>query len=353
MSQYNRNNEILKSFFKKPLTLVISILFFALAVIPCIYFVSTMITSGAFDSIPLCIYSLFAVLPATAFLNLYIKGKSDSVIRRLNTPLILLYIYTVPVVLFPALLYSMFFSSSATLMWDEFLIRIFSFMFLMLGLLFIIPILILLILQFVSMIITFHSIRKSANEIYLSGKGSGFMCVTSFLFAANLFLIALYFVSKDNFFASVSFEFIIFTIESAVLFALFVCLGIWSLMYSNTILKATVPLYGTNNRSDVKVQTLADAHTARQYDSVIETTQAAPNIVSQTVFENEKSSVAIPPTYEKTDVFTLPQQDEPNPYGNGNADNKINQQEETPNHMNFQNPYENFVPQNPFFDDAP
>lgn len=353
MSQYNGNSEILKSFFKKPLTLVISILFFALAVIPCIYFIPTMITSGAFDSIPLCIYSLFAVLPATAFLNLYIKGKSDSVIKRLNAPLILLYIYTVLSVLLPFVLYAVYISLFATLMWEEVILGIFSLILLLFGLLFIIPTLILLVLQFVSTIITFHSIRKSANKIYLSGKGSGFMSLISFQFAVNIILIGIYFVSTDNFSSHINFEFVVFIIELAVLFALFLCLGMWSMMYSNTIQKATIHLYGTNNRSDIKVQTLADAHTARQYDSVTETTQTTPTVVSQTVFENEKSLVTIPTTYEKTDVFTLPQQDEPNPYGNGNADNKINMQEETPNHMNFQNPYENFVPQNPFFNDAP
>lgn len=352
MNQYNGNSEILKSFFKKPMTLVISILFFALSVVPCIYFVATMIIYSEFDLIPLCFYSLLSVLPSAAFLNLYIKGKSDKVIKRLKAPIILLYIYTVLGVLLPIILYTVLISLSETLIWGTSLFSVLAFILLALGPLIIIPTLLLLVLQFVAMIITFHSIRKSANGIFLSGKGSVFMTVTSFQFAANIVLIALYFVYADIFSTSISFESVIFTIETVLLFSVFICLGIWSFMYSNVILNTTVYLHGTNNKSNVKVQTLADTYTVEQYDFVFETTQETSNDVSQAFFEDEKSPVDIPTTYEKTDVFTLPKQDEPNPYENGNSDNKINQQEETPNHINFQNPYENFVPQNPF-DDAP
>ena len=101
MGQYNRNAEILKGFFRKPLTLVISIFYFISAIIPNIYMITKMISSGVYDSAGLCAYSLLMILPAAAFLNLFIQGRKVAPISRLHTPLMLMYIYTALSVIVP------------------------------------------------------------------------------------------------------------------------------------------------------------------------------------------------------------------------------------------------------------
>ena len=348
MNQYIRNNEILKGFLKKPLTLGISILFFIAAIVPNIYLVVKMISSGIFDSTALCVYSLLAVLPAVAFLNLFINGRNSKSNKRLNTPLILIYMYTVLSVFLPVAFFTYWMFSYA-IEKNEFAF-ILSTIFVAA---FLIPVLILLGLQFVSMLVTFHSIRKSANGIYLSRKGSVLMGVTSFVIAAAVILITMYFIDTTSYSRILNysnmFDSVMLTLESAVLLALFVCLGIWSLMYSGAIKKAAVHLYGTK-KTTVKAQTLADTQAAQQRIFTNDKAQKTNDFVPQKPFDTDINLIAEPTAYEKPDVFALPLQDEPNPYKSGNPVQKNNQQEETPDHINFQNPYENFVPQNPFND---
>lgn len=348
MNLYNRNTVILKDFFKKPLTIIISILFFAAAVIPCIYLIVKMTASGIFDSFVFCVYSMLAILPSVAFLNLFIKGRKNKEIKHLNAPLIIMYIYSILSVLLPAAFFTYVLLSCA-LDEDEFSFLIVS----TVLVLFIIPALILLILQFISTIITFHSIRKSANGIYLSGKGAVFMGVTSLLVATAVTTVTpIFFVDATSSLRTLNYADIlgiaIITLELAVLIALFVCLGIWAPMYSSTIKKAAVHLYGAGKKSAVKVQTLADVQNVQHSEIKNNFVQSTQDFVSQQTFVNKETPIIAKTNYEKPDVFSLPKQNEPNPYESGKSYHKKPKQEETPNHINFQNPYENFVPQNPF-----
>lgn len=347
MNLYNRNTAILKNFFKKPLTLIISILFFSAAVIPCIYLVVKMTASGVFDSFTLCAYSLLAVLPSVAFLNLFIQGRKRAEINRLNMPLILIYIYTIlsvfaPIAFFAYFLLYYYVKQNET----SFVLTAFSFAFL------VVPITLLLILHFVSVVITFHSIRKSANRIYLSQKGSDFMAVSSFLVAAAVTAITINLINTTSYSRILNynsiFESFMLMLESAVLIGLFICLGIWALMYSSTIKKASVHLFGAGKKSAVKVQTLADVQSVQYSKIKNDIEQSTQNFVPQQAFANEETPIIAKTNYEKPDIFALPKQNEPNPYGNSNIHYKRTKQEETPNHINFQNPYEDFVPQNPF-----
>lgn len=348
MGRYNRNTEILKGFFRKPLTLVISILYFLSAIIPNIYMITKMVSSGVYDSAGFCAYSLLMILPAAAFLNLFIQGRKASQISRLNAPLILFYIYTVLSVLAPVgfsayLVYSYAVNENELAFW------LFSALLVVL----IIPVLILIVLEFVSTLITLHSIRKSANGIYLCRKGSVFMGVTSFLAASAVILITLYFIDTSSYSRvldySSMFDSVMLLLESAVLVALFVCLGIWSLMYSGAIQKAAVYLHGTDKKYVAKALTLADAEKAKEHsDNVV--VRNPDSFVAQNPFDNHINQKAEPRVYQTTNVFSLPKQNEPNPYGNKkSAQGRSRQhQEDVPNHINFQNPYESFVPQNPF-----
>lgn len=348
MGQYNRNTEILKDFFRKPLTLVISILYFISAIIPNIFLITKMITSGVYDSAVLCAYSLLTILPAVAFLNLFVQGRKALVVNRLNAPLILMYIYTALSVLVPVG-FSVYLIFSYITEEIEFAFWLFSAVLLIL----IIPVLILLVLQFVSMLITFHSIRKSANGIYLCRKGSVFMGVIGFLTASAVILITFYFIDSTSYsrllnYSSI-FDIVMLMIESAVLVALFICLGIWSLMYSSTIQKAAVYLHGTDKKFVSKALTLADAEKAKEHsDNVV--VRNPDYFVPQNPFDNHMKPSTESRSYQAPDVFALPRQNEPNPYGNKNSaqDRNRQRQEEKPNHINYQNPYENFVPQNPF-----
>lgn len=344
MNLYNKNTEILKAFFKKPLTLVISILFFVSAVISCIYIIVQSLISGEFFGLAICVYPMLMVLPAVAFLNLFIQGRKTTEISRLNTPLILIYMYTILSIFEPLSFFTYYMLSYFTEKNE------FSFVFAGLFILiFIVPAIILLTFQFISMIITFHSIRKSANGIYLSKKGSVFMGVTSILSAAAVAVIAVDLINAteysrvlnhDNIFNSV-----ILILGAVVLFALFICLGIWALMYSSAILNASVCLYGTSIKSNVKVQTLNDTQYTPQNNNVYISEQTANGFSSETQFANSD-------VYEQPDIFSLPKQNEPNPYSQKSDFRRKDENIETTedNHINFNNPYKNFVPQNPFID---
>lgn len=332
MSLYNKNTEILKSFFKKPLTLIISILYFASALITCIYIIKQSITSNNFDFIPFCVYPLFMILPAAAFLYLFIQGRKCTEISRLNAPLILIYIYTslsvfVPIVFFTYIMLTC--ASEVNFVFLSFFLMII-----------IVPALILLTLQFISMIIVFHSIRKSVNGIYLSKKGSVFMVVTSILTVSAITIGAVELINTTSYskvlgYVSI-FESVILILGAVVAIALFVCLGIWSLMYSGTIRNASVCLYGAKKKSPTKMQSLANSQDTLQNNNV--------NIKEQitNAFVPEK----------QPDIFAMPKQNEPNPYNkNGYVQSRSEKIESSEsNHINFSNPYKNFIPQNPFTD---
>lgn len=330
MSMYNKNTEILKLFFKKPLTLVISILFFASLVSPCIYIIKQSVASSEFGVLYACAFPLLMILPAAAFFNLYIQGRKRSEIRQINISLILIYMYAILSVFLPTafLAYSMLISHLQS---NEF-----SFAFLGIFLLiFVVPAIIILSLQFVSMIIVFHSIRKSAYGIYLSKKGSVFMSVTSFLTALAIAVFAIDFIRTASYLG---------ILGAVVLIALFICLGIWSMMYSGTIRNASVRLYGT--KTNVKVQTLTDAQHTPQNNNIHLNSQPTAQIDSESQFLK-------PVSYKQTEVFALPKQNEPNPYGKKSVVQKEYKKSEATdeNHINFSNPYKNFVPQNPFNND--
>lgn len=347
MGRYNRNTEILKGFFRKPLTLVISILYSLSAIIPNIYMITKMVSSGVYDSAGFCAYSLLMILPAVAFLNLFIQGRKAAPISRLHTPLMLIYMYTVLSVSLSILCFGKYITDVFI---EENIITSISFMFLLAVIL---GFALVILLQSISEIITFHSIEKSANGIYLCRKGSVFMGVTSFLAASAVILITLYFIDTSSYSRildySSMFDSVMLLLESAVLVALFVCLGIWSLMYSGAIKKAAVYLHGTDKKYVAKALTLADAEKAKEHsDNVV--VRNPDSFVAQNPFDNHINQKAEPRVYQTTNVFSLPKQNEPNPYGNKkSAQGRSRQhQEDVPNHINFQNPYENFVPQNPF-----
>ena len=347
MGRYNRNTEILKGFFRKPLTLVISILYFLSAIIPNIYMITKMVSSGVYDSAGFCAYSLLMILPAVAFLNLFIQGRKAAPISRLHAPLMLIYMYTVLSVSLSILCFGKYITDVFI---EENIITSISFMFLLAVIL---GFALVILLQSISEIITFHSIEKSANGIYLCRKGSVFMGVTSFLAASAVILITLYFIDTSSYSRildySSMFDSVMLLLESAVLVALFVCLGIWSLMYSGAIHKAAVYLHGTDKKYVAKALTLADAEKAKEHsDNVV--VRNPDYFVAQNPFDNHINQKAEPRVYQTTNVFSLPKQNEPNPYGNKkSAQGRSRQhQEDVPNHINFQNPYENFVPQNPF-----
>lgn len=340
MGQYNKNTEILKSFFKKPLTLVISILFFSFAIISCIY----SFLSGISYPILFAVYSLLAILPADAFLNLFIQGRRSEEINRLNTPLILMYIYTalstfVP----PAFFIYLLLTDNTKDKWLAFGIAILCVIFLLA--------LVMVVLHFISVIITFHSIRKSANGIYLSRKGSVFMGITSFSFVAAVIISIMYTNITTNYslFTNYNniFDCVMLSLEIAILLIIFICLGIWSLMYSDAIQKATIRLHGTNKKSVIKAQTLADDKAVHQKGFNDNNVQGSDGVNSETLFSNECKPIVIPTTH---DPFMLPISNEPNPYDKKYSEQKSSRQDEVPNHINFQNPYENFIPKNPFDD---
>lgn len=175
------------------------------------------------------------------------------------------------------------------------------------------------------------------------------MGVTSILSAAAVAVIALDLINAteysrvlnhDNVFNSV-----ILILGAVVLFALFICLGIWALMYSSAILNASVCLYGTSIKSNVKVQTLNDTQYTPQNNNVYISEQTANGFSSETQFANSD-------VYEQPDIFSLPKQNEPNPYSQKSDFRRKDENIETTedNHINFNNPYKNFVPQNPFID---
>lgn len=345
MSQYNRNSEILKSFFRKPLTLVISILFFSFMVISCTY----SILSGIFYPTVFFFFSLFSILPAFAFLCLFIQGRRKYEINRLNTPLILICIYTVLSTFVP--------SAFFTYLMSTYFINENIYSFLQLSAVVALSILMLsamtlLILNFISAIITFHSIRKSANGIYLSRKGSVFMGVTSFAFSAVMILIIIYFfngiVLTDLLNGNHMFDCVLLILEGAVLTTLFICLGIWSLMYSITINNAAVCLHGTNKKCIIKAQTLSDALMTAQTEFAVDNIQFEADFVNKKTYGNDDSSLSAITENKKPEIFILPEQEGPNPYGNKKSVLKQDKSEETLNHINYQNPYENFTPQNPF-----
>lgn len=346
MSQYNKNTEVLKNFFKKPLTLVLSILFFVSAVIPCIYIIVKLIISGESNNLAICIYPTLMILPAVAYLNLFIQGRKITEINRLNTPLILIYMYTVLCIL-ESLSFFTYYMLSYFTEKNEF-----AFIFVGIFILIIIVPAIILTLLFISMIITFHSIRKSANGIYLLRKGSVFMSVTSFTFSAVMILIMVYFFKGIEFSDLLNynqmFDCVILMLEGAVVTTLFICLGIWALMYSSTINNAAVCLHGTNKKSVIKAQTLADTLMTTQTEFSVDKIQSAADYVNQQTFGNGDSRFPAVTENQKPEIFTLPEQDEPNPYGNKKSIRKQDKSEETLNHINYQNPYENFTPQNPF-----
>lgn len=347
MNQYIRNNEILKGFLRKPLTLVLSILFFVSAIIPCIYIIVKSMTSGEINELAICIYPLLMILPAVSFLNLFIQGRKTAEISRLNTPLILIYVYTVLSILVPISFFTYYMSMFFTEKNESAFVFVGIFI-----LIIIVPSIILITLHFISMIITFHSIRKSANGIYLSKKGSVFMGVTSIFSAAAVALFAVNLsdstgysriLKHTNFFDSG-----ILILGAFVLFALFICLGIWSMMYSSAIQNAAVYLHGTNKKSVIKAQTLADTLMTTQTELAVDNIRSGADFVNQQVLGNGDSPISAVTENQKPEVFTLPEQDEPNPYGNKKSVRKQDKSEETLNHINYQNPYENFTPQNPF-----
>lgn len=347
MGRYNRNTEILKVFFRKPLTLVISILYFLSAIIPNIYMITKMVSSGVYDSAFLCAYSLLTILPAIAFLNLFIQGRKVAPISRLHTPLMLIYMYTALSVSLSILCFGKY---NIDLIVEKDIITSISLMFLLAVIL---GFSLVILLQSISEIITLHSILKSANGIYLCRKGSVFMGATSFMTASAVIFITLYFIDTTSYSRllhySDMFDSVMLLLESAVLVALFVCLGIWSLMYSGAIQKAAVYLHVTDNKFVVKALTLADIEKTKEHsDNVV--VHNPDYFVAQNPFDNHKKTNAEPRSYQNSDVFSLPMQNEPNPYGNKkSAQGRSRQrQEDVPNHINFQNPYENFVPQNPF-----
>lgn len=338
MSQYNKNTEILKAFFRKPLTLVISILFFVSAVIPCIYIIVQSLISGEFFGLVICVYPMLMVLPAVAFLNLFIQGRKITEITRLNTPLILIYMYTLLSIFEPL----SFFTYCMLLCHTD--KNEFGFAFLGLFILiFIVPAIILLTFQFISMIITFHSIRKSANGIYLSKKGSVFMAVTSILSASAVAVIAVDLINTTSYSRVLNynniFNSIILILGAVVLFALFICLGIWSLMYSGTIKKASVNLYVSVKKPGITV--------SPQFNSLNQAQNNNPHIDNQTI-----SNTVTQNDFKQVDMFAMPKLNEPNPYAKSREvqRTKPNIPTAEDNHINYQNPYKDFIPQNPFDD---
>lgn len=348
MGQYNQNTEILKGFFRNPLTLVISIFYFISAIIPNIYMITKMVSSGVYDSAGLCAYSLLTILPAAAFLNIFIQGRKAAPISRLHTPLMLIYMYTALSVSLSILCLGKYITNVFV---EEDIITSISFMFLFAVIL---GFALVILLQSISEIITFHSIEKSANGIYLCRKGSVFMGVTSFMTASAVIFITLYFIDTTSYSRilnySSMFDSVMLLLESAVLVALFVCLGIWSLMYSRAIQKVSVYLYGTDRKSVDKALTLADAEKAEVSNDDNIVVYNPDYSVDQNPFDNHINQSTEPLVYQTPVVFALPQQDEPNPYGSKKSAHGKNsqRQEDVPNHINYQNPYENFVPQNPF-----
>ena len=345
MSQYNRNTEILKSFFRKPLTLVISILFFTFTVISCTY----SILSGIFYPTVFFFFSLLSILPAFAFLCLFIQGRRKCEINRLNAPLILICIYTVlstfvPSAFFTYLMLTYFINENINSFLQLSAVAALSILML--------PAMTLLILNFISAIITFCSIRKSANGIYLSKKGSVFMGVTSIAFSANMILIMVYFLKTIDFSTLLKenymFDCVILMLEGGVVTTLFICLGIWALMYSSAINNAAVCLHGANKKSVIKAQTLADTLMTAQTEAAVDNIYFESDFVNQKTYGNGDFAFSAVTENQKPEVFALPKQDGPNPYGNKKSIQKQDKTEETLNHINYQNPYENFTPQNPF-----
>lgn len=341
MSQYNKNLEILKSFFRKPLTLVISILFYSFAVISCIY----TFASGVSYPILIAVYFLLALLPAGAFLSLFIQGRKSTEINQLNAPLILIYIYTaLSVFAPPAFFIYLLLTGNNHDKWFAFALAVLCVIFLLAF--------VMLFLNFISMIITFHSIRKSANGIYLSKKGSVFMGVTSFSFVAAVIISVIYTIITTNYLSYADynnifiFDRVMIALEVAVIFALFICLGIWSLIYMNTIKKASISLYVPIKKADITVSPRVSNQNPTQNNYSHIRNQAVNNTAPQNNYRNSNNDSG------QRDMFAMPKLNEPNPYAKRREVKKTNQNAPTSedNHINFQNPYKDFIPQNPFDD---
>lgn len=194
INPYKRNCEVIKKFFSKPITLIISVILFISAVTS----VSVGIVSNNISSMP-----LGELLSAIGFLVFYIKGKSKRDNISFNAPANILIISNIiyMVVNIVALAFSALFlilnSFGFNLLENTasyLSIGNLDFVFTSLLNSFVIysPIYLLNILAAIAMLVLLGSVKKSSRSIYLYKRGSIFLELVSFALASTHIAIIVY-----------------------------------------------------------------------------------------------------------------------------------------------------------------
>lgn len=307
---YKNNIDMLRRFFAKPIVLIIALLFilFTLAyesfavynLLSCalIWYSEEFILNSALAAI-----GLLNILPIVAFFQFFCRSRSKKSDMSFKSPVRLINFFSVICIVILCGCIAL----SLTI--RQLIVPI-------------IPIAVLLIVSIIAMMIMFGAVRQSAGSIYLKRYGSGFLCVTSAIVAVlTLAEVAAYVLLSANIFSGyASVNDILIISGGALAFLLSVFMSVFAGKYGSFISRVC---------STVRVSSRYAAARAAQEEQANEGKgKAHPN--------GESNSA---------DYYNLPVGNDVNPYEKGK---KAEPQERS---AAVDNPYKDFVPQNPFMQD--
>jgi hypothetical protein len=352
INPYNKNNLVLRNFFRKPVTLIVAIVYTLCILASFAYSFITIYQTG-FDKLfsdpgNIPIISL-EILPAIAFFMLFFRSRSKKPEVSFRAPINLIYVYTIIYISILGLLALLCCTVGVAMFLYLFLLLIFA----------IVPLAILL-LYYISYLKLFCSISQSSKTIYLRKNGSSFLIVMSILSAVLGLLCSASFtvdffnafaknINSSEFGAVNLFDDASFILGGINIFVESIVIAVFAGSYKAYINKVSNSIKGT--RLAPAPQAPAPQPVQPQPVQAVNPVQPVSftpqqvnfNSAPETFPAQDKVEVIHIPTYpmDEVDEFEMPEQTEPNPYlNNANQPSGMNTQNE--------NPYQNFTPQNPF-----
>lgn len=304
---YKNNIDMLRRFFAKPIVLIIALLFifFTLAyegfavysLLSCalIWYSEEFIFNSALAAI-----GLLNILPTVAFFQLFCRSRSKKGDMSFKSPVRLINVFSVICIIILCGCIAL----SLTI--RQLVVPI-------------IPISALLIISIIAMMIMFGAVKRSAGSIYLKKYGSGFLSAMSAIVAALvLAVVAAYVLLSANIFSGyVSVNDILIISGCALAFLLSVFMSVFAGKYGRFISRVC---------STVRVSSRYSAASSAQEEPADEGKSKA--------YPDGESNSA--------NYYNLPVSNGVNPYEKG----KKAEPQQQPSAVD--NPYKDFVPQNPF-----
>ncbi len=327
---YKRNIDILRKFFSKPAVVIIALLFSALTVsiesfvvYHLIFTEQSTLKSDFLIFLSAMLVGLLNILPAVAFFQLFFSSRSKRSIISFKAPVTLITLFSVICIIILCV--------TAAVVPVPLLI----------------PISVLLITCLIAMIAMFRAIKQSTTSIYLKKYGSGFLSVISAVIAALILLLLAVILAYtlglfENlyfYFTDISLLYFEALTQPNIIVVSAICLIVFLLSICISVLAGKYKRYISEICNTLKV---ADNNSAPPYSSAAYIKSADASYKNRNAKPYAESYVQ--KISDSTDYFKLPLNVGVNPYKKEQQSaGQSNTKPDAP-----QNPYQNFVPQNPF-----